>query len=1104
MSFFVSPKCSFKKYFRSSVFISFCFLGVFFSNNLKAASTILSSNGGEIIIDQTTISGYTWPVTIINSNPSSTLTITLSTGINLNSVNQYFIIRSDKITFDGNAKQVVIDNVTNYQGLFQNGTSSINGYNDIVIKNFTISTSGSSTLANSGGWLCQSYFRNGTILNSYSTGSISGTYTGGLIGSYSNYMSATNCYSTGIISGGRAAGIFGAFGSYNTAINCYSYGLISGLHSGGIYGSHASNSLAKNCYSFGNITGFGSGGIFGDLTGDCLAFSSFSFGSISGSGSGGIYGSDASNSTANTCYSKGNINNNGGGIYGSNSSGCAANYCYASGTIGSAAGGIFGSSSSNASVSNCYTSGNIDINGSGIVGPSSSNSTVVASISSNGTWSDVSALTTLSGATTYNTGITQAWTSLNVNTPFALTYFLTPNTSVTLPTAGVYQFGTNLDLIVNYDKAITVNTTGGTPRLVLNIGGQTQYANYLSGSGTSALTFRYTVSNLDNDNDGIAVTDLSYNGGDMTDVDGFNVAMTLNGISTNVVKIDHITTPITINSPSLSAYVSNVLPLSFIVPESITPGTLTMSLISSTFSVTYQMSDRATGAYNLNLNSKSNFLITNPTNFLSSTPTGITSIPAGTYTLTMRYRDLLSNPTASTSVSGIIFKYTTTPPVLTYPVAATKISNRLLFKYDISDAPFSGSKRILISKNNAVVTTITLLDNDNDTISFDLHHIASSGGNRITSVVGLDSLSDGDYTCTFSYQDFLGNPVSVVSSSFIKDASTLIGVLSHQNNIIYGPFTETLTFNKAVDIISSNPILPNSINNNPSASIGALQPNSDRTIFTFSVTPLQQGWIKLQAPNRGVAIDYHGNLSQVITIDSVQYVDTTIRVNPIVTGVLSYCEGDSTILTSSTANTYLWSTGATTKSIVVKQAGTYNVKTTYDNFIRGTSSDLIVTVNPNPAKPSISRDLNNNLVSSSSYGNTWYEGGTALKDTAAIFKPAKAGVYSVKTVQLGCVSSLSTDYFYVLTDIVNLSNNEFIKLVPNPFTNKVNFDFILKGYPKLDLEIIDFSTGYKVGIMQGLLPGNVLNLGHLKPGMYVFKVSSADNKIVHQFKMVKL
>jgi hypothetical protein len=1079
-------------------------LGVLFSNNLKATPTILSYNGGEAFIGQVDISGYTWPVTIINTNPNSPLKITLTSAINLNSVNQYFIIGSDKITFDGNSKQVVIDNIVNYPGIFQNGTSQTNGYSNIELKNFGISTAASSTLADGGGWLCQPYFRNGTILNSYSTGIISGTYTGGLIGSNSNYMIVTNCYSTGIISGARAAGIFGAFGNYNTATNCYSYGLISGIQSGGIYGAFASNSLAKNCYSFGNIAGFESGGIFGYQTADCQAFSSFSLGSISGSGSGGIYGSGASNSTANTCYSKGDINNNGGGIYGTNSSFCAANYCYSSGTIGPAAGGIFGSSSSNASVSNCYTSGNININGSGIVGSSSSNSTVVNSISSDGMWSDVSALTTLSGATTYNTGITQAWTSLNVNTPFSLTYFLTPNTTVTLPNAGVYRSGTNLDLIVNYDKAITVYTTGGTPRLVLNIGGQTQYANYLSGSGTSALTFRYTVSNLDNDNDGIAVTDLSYNGGDMTDNNGFNVAMTLNGISTNVVKIDNITIPITINSPSQSAYVSNLLPLSFIVPESITPGSLTMSLISSTFSVTYQMSDRAAGAYNLNLNSKSDFLLTNPTNFLSSISTGITSIPVGTYTLTMRYRDLLSNPTSSTSVSGIIFKYTTTPPVLTYPVAATKSSNRLLFKYDISDAPFSGSKKILILKNSVLVTTINLLDNDNDSISFNLHHIASSGGNRITSVIGLDSLSDGNYTCTFSYQDFLGNPAASVSSSFEKETSPFIGILSHSNNPVFGPFTETITLNKPVDIYYSNPIISNLINNMPSASLGSLQLNSDRTIFTFTVTPLQQGKIKLQAPYEGVFTDFYGNLSQVIAIDSIEYIDTTIRVNPIVSGVLSYCEGDSTILTSSTANTYLWSTGATTKSIVVKQAGTYNVKVTYDNFVSGTSNNIVVRSNPYPVKPSISRDANNNLISSAGYGNTWYEAGTALKDTAVTFKPSKPGIYAVKTAQLGCASTISADYYYVVTDVLNLSSQEFIKLAPNPFSSQVYFDFKLNGYTKLDIDIIDISTGYKVESMQNLQPAIALNLGYLNAGTYVFKVSSRDKKLSYQFKMVKL
>ena len=37
---------------------------------------------------------------------------------------------------------------------------------------------------------------------------------------------------------------------------------------------------------------------------------------------------------------------------------------------------------------------------------------------------------------------------------------------------------------------MTVNTTGGTPTLTLNDGGT---ATYVSGSGTNALTFSYTV-----------------------------------------------------------------------------------------------------------------------------------------------------------------------------------------------------------------------------------------------------------------------------------------------------------------------------------------------------------------------------------------------------------------------------------------------------------------------------------------------------------------------------------------------------------------------------------------------------------------------------------
>jgi hypothetical protein len=92
----------------------------------------------------------------------------------------------------------------------------------------------------------------------------------------------------------------------------------------------------------------------------------------------------------------------------------------------------------------------------------------------------------------------------------------------------------------------------------------------------------------------------------------------------------------------------------------------------------------------------------------------------------------------------------------------------------------------------------------------------------------------------------------------------------------------------------------------------------------------------------------------------------------------------------------------------------------------------------------------------------------------------------------------------VVTDVLNLSSQEFIKLAPNPFSSQVYFDFKLNGYTKLDIDIIDISTGYKVESMQNLQPAIALNLGYLNAGTYVFKVSSRDKKLSYQFKMVKL
>lgn len=157
-----------------------------------------------------------------------------------------------------------------------------------------------------------------------------------------------------------------------------------------------------------------------------------------------------------------------------------------------------------------------------------------------------------------------------------------------------------------------------------------------------------------------------------------------------------------------------------------------------------------------------------------------------------------------------------------------------------------------------------------------------------------------------------------------------------------------------------------------------------------------------------------------------------------------------------------------------------------------------------PEIPGLTRDTSNNLTSSSLYGNTWYKDGVALSDTTQKFKPTTAGLYSVKKVVDGCGSAMSMSYYYIITDVVNISNNEFIKVTPNPFVSKLNIDYVLRQYHLLNIELYDLSNGAKVLAKQNITAGTQLNLGQLSAGTYLLKVYSADQKLAKQFKLIKL
>ena len=75
---------------------------------------------------------------------------------------------------------------------------------------------------------------------------------------------------------------------------------------------------------------------------------------------------------------------------------------------------------------------------------------------------------------------------------------------------GTFKTGDVLTFTLSFPSNITVT---GSPRLALEIGATTKYANYVSGDQTKVLTFAYTITADDNDANGIRFLSINLNGG---------------------------------------------------------------------------------------------------------------------------------------------------------------------------------------------------------------------------------------------------------------------------------------------------------------------------------------------------------------------------------------------------------------------------------------------------------------------------------------------------------------------------------------------------------------------------------------------------------------
>ena len=294
------------------------------------------------------------------------------------------------------------------------------------------------------------------------------------------------------------------------------------------------------------------------------------------------------------------------------------------------------------------------------------------------------------------------------------------------------------------------------------------------------------------------------------------------------------------------------------------------------------------------------------------------------------------------------------------------------------------------------------------------------------------------------------------------------------------------------------------------------------TLTSFSQT-IKRGSINsvgFTSPNVNFSVGQYmaGNFSSgtnKITVGFQQPLRIMLDTSVAIIGDLSICPGDTTVIKANSSPFYTWFKNDTaikakdTSFIKVTQNDTGVYRIAYSDGLGhyDSSRQILIKKSPfqKPPTPTIVRDSAGNLTSNYSTGNQWYKDGVAITGATDIkYKPVVNASYTVTTVQNGCASLKGSSYFFLVTDIINLEDNQFIKVMPNPYVSNLYLNFFLIKYNTLNADVFDFSTGRMVANRKNLYTGTNLDIANLASGIYIVKVYSTDFKMTYTFKIVKL
>jgi hypothetical protein len=241
-----------------------------------------------------------------------------------------------------------------------------------------------------------------------------------------------------------------------------------------------------------------------------------------------------------------------------------------------------------------------------------------------------------------------------------------------------------------------------------------------------------------------------------------------------------------------------------------------------------------------------------------------------------------------------------------------------------------------------------------------------------------------------------------------------------------------------------------------------------------------------------------------------------LKANPGITasGSTTLCDGQSITLSVAEADSYLWNTGETTKTIQVSTARDYGVTVKFSALsCESSSSPVAVTVNPSPqAKFSTTGDLKvfspQSFTDQSTGAVAWYwqfgDGGSSTDQNPihTYKKISDDTVTLIVTASNGCQSAISNP-ISIITGLEN--NNETMVIYPNPLHSEslmVQMGGKVGATAKISLiDMLGRSLFEEEFQIRGDMIVREIPVRNLVDGMYVVKVEIGDRILIR--KIVK-